>query len=431
MIPRYSRPEMAHIWSEENRLRIMLEIEVLACEAMGQRGEIPADDVTTIRASADFDLQQVHEYERTLKHDVIAFLTSVKDHVGPAGRHVHKGLTSSDVLDTATGVQMKQAGELILTGLDRALEAVRGRALEHRHTLAIGRTHGIYAEPMTIGLKFAGWYAELKRARVRVEAAWQGVSVGKLSGAVGTYASIHPDVEAYVCDALGLEAETVATQVVPRDRHAAWFSALALLATSVERFATEIRHLQHSDLGEAREAFGKGQKGSSAMPHKRNPILSENLCGLARVVRSHALVAMENVPLWHERDISHSSAERVIAPDAAVTADFLLHRFASLVENLVVDEARVAGNLDRARGLFCSGKLMLALVETGMQRETAYRLVQRAAMRAWDEGLPLRQTVAEDADLSTALQGVDLQSLFDPAAFVQHLDEVYRRVFEE
>ena len=433
MIPRYSRPEMVEIWSEESRLRIMLEIEVLACEAMAARGEIPEEDARTIRQRADFDLHEVREYEKTLKHDVIAFLTSVKDHVGEAGRHVHKGLTSSDVLDTATAVQLDRAGRLILGGVDRVREAVRQRALEHRDTVMIGRTHGIYAEPTTFGLKLAGWYEELGRGRERLDAAWRGVRVGKLSGAVGTYSTVHPEIEASVCAALGLNPEPVATQVVPRDRHAAWFAALALLATSIERFAVEIRHLQHSDVGEAREAFGSGQKGSSAMPHKRNPILSENLSGLARLVRGYAMTAMENVPLWHERDISHSSVERVIGPDAAITVDFALHRFARLVEGLVVDVARMAHNLDRARGLYCSQRLLLTLVETGAQREDAYALVQRAAMRAWDEGIHLRQAVAEDAELGGALslRGADLDALFDPASFVGHRDWVYRNVFGE
>ena len=429
MIPRYIRNEMADIWSEENRLRIMLRIEVLAAEAMADRGEVPRDAYEEIRDKADFDVAAIHEYERTLKHDVIAFLTSVKDHVGPAGRHVHKGLTSSDILDTATGVQLKQAGELILAGIDRAMEVVKVRAIEHRDTFMIGRTHGIYAEPITFGLKLTGWYRELGRARKRVEAAWQEVQVGTLSGAVGTHTTVHPDVERHVCEALGLRVETVATQVVPRDRHAAWFSSLALLASSVERFAVELRHLQHSDIGETREAFGKGQKGSSAMPHKRNPILAENLTGLARLVRGYSITAMENVPLWHERDISHSSVERVIGPDAAGLTDFLLHRFAGLIETLVVNEDRMQGNLERARGLYCSQRLMLVLVEGGMEREAAYRLVQRAAMRAWDEQIPLRKAAEEDVDLAPALAGEDLDRMFDPSSFVVFRNRVYRQVF--
>ncbi len=431
MIPRYSRAEMARIWTEENRLRAMLRVEVLACEAMTARGEIPAEDLQAIRSRADFDLAQVQEYEKTLKHDVIAFLTSVADHVGPASRHVHKGMTSSDVLDTAFAVQLKEAGALILAGVDRVQTAVRGRALEHRDTPMIGRTHGIYAEPITLGLKLAGWYTELGRARARLEAAWQGVQVGKISGAVGTYAFIHPDVEEYVCRELGLRAEPVSTQIVPRDRHAAFFGALALLATSIERFATEIRHLQHSDVGELGEAFGRGQKGSSAMPHKRNPILSENLTGLARLVRGYAHTALDNVALWHERDISHSSAERVIAPDATIAVDFMLHRFAGVVEGLVVNAGRMTENLERTRGLFASQRLMLALVERGASREEGYRLVQRAAARAWDEGIALRSAVEEDDELRTELGDLPLDPLFDPLAFVVHRDRVYRRVFDE
>lgn len=431
MIPRYTRQEMADIWSEHNRLRIMLRIEVLACEAMAARGEIPEADLRQIQERADFDLDKVHEYDKVLKHDVIAFLTSVKDHVGPAGRHVHKGLTSSDILDTATGVQLQQAGALIVQGIDRARDSVKARALQHRDTMMIGRTHGIYAEPITFGQKLAGWYAELGRARQRVEAAWDGVKVGKLSGAVGTYSTLHPDVEAHVCRELGLRPETVATQVVPRDRHAAWFTALALLASSVERFAVEIRHLQHSDVGEAREAFSSKQKGSSAMPHKRNPILSENITGLARLARTYALAAMENVPLWHERDISHSSVERVIGPDSCSAVDFMIQRFAGLVDGLVVDDARMAANLAGARGLYCSQRLMLAAVDAGLQREDAYRLVQRAAMRAWDEGIHLREAVEQDVDLSDALQATDLQALFDPQSFLVHREGVYRDVFGE
>ncbi len=431
MIPRYTHPDMAAIWTEENRLRTMLRVEVLACEAMAARGEIPAEDLADIQRKADFDLEKVAEYEKTLKHDVIAFLTSVADHVGPAARHIHKGMTSSDVLDTAFAVQLSQAGALILEGVDRVRAATRARALEHRDTPMIGRTHGIYAEPITVGLKLAGWYAELDRGRERLEAAWRGIRFGKISGAVGTYAFIHPEVEEYVCEQLGLSPEPLSTQIVPRDRHAAFFSALALLATSIERFATEIRHLQHSDIGEMSEAFTAGQKGSSAMPHKRNPILTENLTGQARLARGYASVAMDNVALWHERDISHSSAERVIAPDACVTVDFQLRRFERVVEGLVIHGDRMADNLERTRGLYASQRLLLALVERGVSREAGYRLVQRAAARAWDEGIALRTAVEEDAELRSQLGDLALDPLFDPLAFVAHRDRVYRRVFGE
>ncbi len=431
MIPRYSRPEMVEIWTEENRLRTMLRVEVLAAEAMAARGEVPPEDLRAIQEGADFDLEQVREYEKTLKHDVIAFLTSVADHVGPASRHIHKGMTSSDVLDTAFGVQLSQAGELILAGLDRVRAAVRARALENRDTPMIGRTHGIYAEPITLGLKLAGWYAELDRGRERLLAAWEGIRFGKISGAVGTYAFVHPEVEEYVCRELGLGVEPLSTQVVPRDRHAAFFGALALLATSIERFATEIRHLQHSDLGELGEAFTEGQKGSSAMPHKRNPILTENLTGLARLVRGYASTALDNVALWHERDISHSSAERVIAPDATIALDFMMHRFAGVVEGMVVRGDRMAHNLERTRGLYASQRLLLALVEQGVSREDGYRMVQRAAARAWDEGIALRRAVEEDAELRERLGELPFDSIFDPLAFVVHRDRVFQRVFGE
>ncbi len=429
MIPRYSRPEMEAIWTEQNRLRIMLRIEVLACEAMAARGEIPADDLAEIQAKADFDLAQVAEYEETLRHDVIAFLTSVSDHVGPASRHIHKGMTSSDVLDTATGVQLRQAGELILEGVDRAMAAVRARAEEHPDTLMIGRTHGIHAEPITVGLKLASWYAELGRARARVASAIDEVAVGKISGAVGTYAFVHPDVEAHVCAQLGLAVDPVSTQVVSRDRHAAFFGALGLLASSIERFAVEVRHLQRTEVGEAGEAFGEGQKGSSAMPHKRNPILSENLTGLARLVRGYGRTAQENVALWHERDISHSSVERVIGPDATIATDFMLHRFAGLVQGLVFDEARMTENLERTGGIYGSQRVLLALVEGGTSREEAYRLVQRAAARVWDEGLTLREAVEQDPDLPGLLGDADLAELLEPESFVRQRQRVYRRVF--
>jgi adenylosuccinate lyase len=430
MIPRYSRPEMQAIWTEENRLRIMLRVEVLACEAMAARGEIPADDLAQIQQKADFDVAKVAEYEETTRHDVIAFLTSVADHVGPASRHIHKGLTSSDVLDTASGVQLKQAGELILEGVERVMAAVRSRAEEHPDTMMIGRTHGIHAEPITVGLKLASWYAELDRARTRIERAVEEVAVGKISGAVGTYAFVHPDVEAYVCEQLGLGVDPVSTQVVARDRHAAFFDALGLLASSIERFSVEVRHLQRTEVGEAGEAFGKGQKGSSAMPHKRNPILSENLTGLARLVRGYGRTAQENVALWHERDISHSSVERVIAPDATIATDFMLHRFAGLVQGLVINAARMTENLERTGGIYGSQRVLLALVERGTSREEAYRLVQRAAARVWDEGVPLRQAVEEDGELAGLLGELDLGDLLDPASFVRERERVYRRVFD-
>ncbi|MCK6526152.1 adenylosuccinate lyase [Myxococcota bacterium] len=430
MIPRYTRPEMAAIWTEEARLRVMLEVEVLAVEAMAARGEVPLEAASAVRERADFDLDRVHELDRELKHDVIAFLTAVAEKVGEPARFVHKGMTSSDVLDTAFAVQLVRAGELILTGVDRVMAAVRARAFEHKDTVCIGRSHGIHAEPTTFGLKLAGWYDELSRHRARIVGAVRDVAVGKLSGAVGTYAFVHPDVEARVCAALGLAPAKAATQVVSRDLHAAYFTALALLASSVEKFAVEVRHLQRTEVLEAEEPFTPGQKGSSAMPHKRNPILSENLTGLARLVRSYSIAAMEDVALWHERDISHSSVERVIAPDATILVDFMLHRLGGLVEGLVVYPENMRRNLGLLGGIFYSQRVLLALVEKGASREDAYRAVQAAAMRVWAERVPFRQAIEEDPALAGRFEPPELDALFDPSAYVAHRDEVFRRVFD-
>jgi len=429
MIPRYSRPEMAALWTEEARLRVMLEVEVRAAEAMAARGDIPEGAAAAIRDRADFDLDRVHALDRELKHDVLAFLTAVAEKVGEPARYLHRGLTSSDVLDTAFAVLLRRAGSRILDGIDRAMAAVRARAFEHKDTLCIGRSHGIHAEPTTFGLKLAGWYDELARHRARVSDATDGVSVGKLSGAVGTYAFVDPEVEDRVCAALGLRPANAATQVVSRDLHAAWFTALALLASSLEKFAVEVRHLQRTEVLEAEEPFTAGQKGSSAMPHKRNPILSENLTGLARLVRSYALPAMEDVALWHERDISHSSVERVIAPDATILVDFMLHRFAGLVEGWVIYPGHMQRNLEMLGGIFFSQKVLLALVEQGMSREDAYRAVQAAAMRVWAERIPFRRAIAEDPDLSGRLEPSALDALFDVGAYTRHRDRVFHRVF--
>ncbi len=429
MIPRYSREEMTRIWTEENRLRIMLEIEILAVEAMAERGEIPLEAARRVREKGDFDLPRVHELDRILKHDVIAFLTAVSEKVGESSRFIHKGMTSSDVLDTALAVQIRDAGALILLGIDEVMEAISVRAHEHKDTLCIGRSHGIHAEPTTFGLKLAVWYGEMQRHRTRLEAAIRDVAVGKLSGAVGTFAFIHPEVEERVCARLGLQPEPAATQVVQRDRHAAWFSALALLASSIEKFAVEIRHLQRTEVLEAEEPFSAEQKGSSAMPHKRNPILSENLTGLARLVRSYSLAAMEDVALWHERDISHSSVERVIAPDAAILVDFMLHRLGGLVRGWVIHPRQMKANLELLGGIFFSQRVLLALVDKGSSREDAYRKVQAAAMRVWEERIPFRQAIQEDEQVSPLFTAGELDSLFDPAAFVAHRDILFERVF--
>ncbi|MBN92454.1 MAG: adenylosuccinate lyase [Deltaproteobacteria bacterium] len=431
MIPRYSRPEMVAIWSEENRLRIMLEIELLACEAMAELGEVPEAAAAVCRERADFDVDRVNELEKTLKHDVIAFLTAVNEHIGDEGRFLHKGMTSSDVLDTATAVQLKQAGELILKELQRVLETTRRRAFEWKDTPCIGRSHGIHAEPTTFGLKLASWYDELVRARARLESAVADISVGMISGAVGTYAFVNPQVESRVCERLGIQPAPISTQVIPRDRHAAYFAALGLLASSIERFAVEVRHLQRTEVLEAEERFTKGQKGSSAMPHKRNPILSENLTGLARLVRGYSIPAMENVALWHERDISHSSVERVIGPDATTAAHFMLVRFHSVIDGLVVYPENMQRNLDQLGGIHYSQRLMLALVEAGMTREEAYALVQRNAMRVWQGEGDLRALIEADTELSSRLDSATIESVFDPDAFVRNRDHIFERVFAD
>ncbi|MGD8353856.1 MAG: adenylosuccinate lyase, partial [Pseudomonadota bacterium] len=384
MIPRYTRPVMAAIWAPENRFRIWLQVELAACEAWNRLGRIPDEALSVIREKADFDIGRIEEIELEVKHDVIAFLSSVAEKVGPDSRYIHMGMTSSDVLDTSLGVQLVQAADLLLNGIERARDAVREKALAHRDTVMMGRSHGMHAEPTTFGLKMAVWFEELGRAAGRVRRARETVAVGKLSGAVGTYSNIPPDIEEYVCADLGLIPARVATQVIQRDRHAEYMTALSLTASSLEKFAVEIRHLMRTEVGEVQEAFTEGQKGSSAMPHKKNPILSENLSGLARLIRGYCLSAMENIPLWHERDISHSSVERVIFPDATIVVDFMLHRFASLVEGLVIDEKRMLHNMELSGGTTFSQTLLLALVERGMTREDSYAVVQRNAHKAMD-----------------------------------------------
>jgi len=434
MIPRYTRPEMAAIWSDESKYSIWLEIETLAAEAMEVRGEIPAGTVAAVRARGGFDTARIDEIEREVKHDVIAFLTSVAEHVGEEARHLHKGLTSSDVLDTCLAVQLTRAADLLLAGLDRLLAALESRAREHRLTLTIGRSHGIHAEPTTFGLKLAGFHSEFQRARCRLETARADVATCAISGPVGTFSSVDPAVEAHVARALGLTPEPVSTQVIPRDRHANFFAVLGIVASSIERLATEIRHLQRTEVLEAEEYFSEGQKGSSAMPHKRNPVLTENLTGLARLVRSAVMPAMENVALWHERDISHSSVERGIGPDATVHLDFALHRAASVVEKLVVYPEQMRANLDRLGGLHNSQRVLLALVEAGVAREEAYRLVQRNAMKTWQAPAPregLFQTyLKSDSDVAGHLSAEAIDALFDDGYHLKHVDTIFARVFE-
>jgi adenylosuccinate lyase len=417
---------MAAVWSDEGRLARWLEVELAALEAWAETGAVPAEGAAAVRQRASVPSpERVAELEQTTQHDTAAFVDAVAEQLGEEGRWFHFGLTSSDVVDTALSLQIAEAGGLVLVGLDRALAGVVARAEEHRETLTIGRTHGVHAEPTTFGLKLAVWAFELARARARLAAALEDARVGKLSGAVGTYATAEPEVERLACERLGLEPAPAATQVLQRDRHAAVLTALAVLASSLDRFALEIRHLARTEVREVEEPFRRGQKGSSAMPHKRNPVVAERICGLARVVRAAALVGLENVPLWHERDISHSSAERVAIPDAFLAVDYMLDRFAWLVEGLVVRAERMRLNLDSSHGLFFSQRLLLALVESGLGRDEAYRLVQGHAMRAWDEERDFRELVSADETIAAR---VDLDAVFDLSAYTRHVDTVFERL---
>jgi adenylosuccinate lyase len=418
---------MQHIWSDEGKLARWLEVELAALEGWSEIGAVPADAVARIRERAAAPTpERVAEIEERTHHDLAAFVDAVAEQLGDDGRWFHFGLTSSDVLDTALALQAREACLLILDGLEKALAAVVRRAEEHRTTVMVGRTHGIHAEPITFGVKLAGWAFDLERERDRIERALAGISVGKISGAVGMYGGGDPEVERVACERLGLLPEPVSTQVVPRDRHAELLSALGLAAASVERFATEIRHLARTEVREVQEPFGHGQKGSSAMPHKRNPVVAERLCGLARVVRGAATVGLENVALWHERDISHSSAERVVLPDAFLALDYMLDRFTWLVEGMIVDSERMRANLDASHGLVFSQRVLLALVESGLSRDEAYRLVQRSALRAWDEGLDLRQLLEQDPDVKLSPEALD--AAFDQDDALKHVDVVFDRL---
>jgi adenylosuccinate lyase len=427
MIERYTRPQMAAVWDEENKLRIWLEIELLACEALAQRGEIPAEVPAQLRARGRVDAQRMREIEREVAHDIIAFVTSVAEKCGPEGRYLHLGLTSSDVLDTGLAVQLVRAADLLIESAAALRDAIGEQVNRHRGTPMVGRTHGIHAEPMTFALKLAGWYSEMERNLERLRGAREGIRFGKLSGAVGAFSHLAPEVEAHVCEHLGLRPEPLATQVVPRDRHAQFFCSLAIVAGSVERFAVEIRHLQRSEVREVEEPFGGGQKGSSAMPHKRNPVLSENVTGLARLVRSYSVAALENIALWHERDISHSSVERVIGPDATIALDFMLHRIAGVVRNLVVHEDTMHANLERWKGAVFSQAILLALVRKGIAREEAFRWVQRAGMKAID-GADFRVEVGNDPDISAHLTADELAELFDLRHQLRYEGELLQRV---
>jgi adenylosuccinate lyase len=429
VIERYSRPAMARIWSDEGKLESWLAVELAALEGWTEIGVVPRGDVEAIRTRASApDPGRVRQIETVLQHDTAAFVDAVSEQLGPEGRWFHYGLTSSDVVDTGLALQVGRAGELVLDGLERALRGVVALAERHRRTVCMGRTHGVHAEPTSFGLKLAGWAFELARARSRIERALEGMRVGKLSGAVGTYAAIDPEVERVACERLGLEPAPVSTQILQRDRHADLLAALALCASSLDKFALEIRQLARTEVREVQEPFGKGQKGSSAMPHKRNPVVAERICGLARIVRAAALVGLENVPLWHERDISHSSAERVVIPDAFLALDYMLDRFAWLIEGLVVFPERMRRNLDASFGLYFSQRLLLALVAAGLARDDAYRLVQRNAMRAWDEERDFRSLVEEDAELTATLDGEALAAVFDLDAYLRHVDTVFERL---
>ncbi len=429
MIERYSRPEMASIWTEENKYRTWLEVEILAAEAWAELGAIPKEAAREIREKAAFDPKRVAEIEEKTRHDVIAFLTNVAEYVGPSARYLHWGMTSSDMLDTAMAVRMKQAMELIIEDVRRLLQVIERRAFEHKETVMIGRSHGIHAEPITFGLKLAIWYDEMRRNLARLEAALDRIAVGKISGAVGTFANIDPRVEEYVCSKLGLKPAPASNQVVQRDRYAEVFCALAILASSVEKIATEIRHLQRTEVLEAEEWFRPGQKGSSAMPHKRNPILSENLCGLARLVRSYAVPALENVALWHERDISHSSVERVIAPDAFIAGDFMLVRLTRLLDKLVVYPERMKANLDLLKGLIFSQQVLLVLTQKGVSREEAYAIVQRRAMEVWEGKGSFKELLLQDEELARHLTQEEIEAIFDLSYHLKHVDTIFQRVF--
>ena len=442
MVPRYTRPEMAAIWAPANRYRIWFEIEALAAEGMAECGLIPASAARTIRekggaqvaAISEADIERIDAIERETRHDVIAFLTWLAEAIGEDSRFVHQGMTSSDVLDTCLSVQLTEAADLLLQDIDAVLAALKARAVEHKYTLTIGRSHGIHAEPTTFGLKLAGHYAEFARDRARLVAARAEVAVAAISGAVGTFAHIDPRVEAYVARKLSLTPEPVSTQVIPRDRHATFFATLAVIASGIERLATEVRHLQRSEVREAEEFFHPGQKGSSAMPHKRNPVLSENLTGLARVVRATVVPALENVALWHERDISHSSVERVIGPDATIALDFSLVRLAAMIQRLVVHPERMAANLESLGGVVHSGEVLLALTRAGISREDAYAVVQRNAMTTWEklgtpEGRSFRDNLLDDPDVARRVSAAELDAALDGKAHLAQVDHIFARVF--
>lgn len=430
MIKRYTRQSMGRIWTEENKFQAWLEVEILVCEAMAKMGEIPKKAAQNIRNKARFSIERIDAIEAETKHDVIAFLTNVAESVGQDSRYVHFGLTSSDILDTAMAVRLRQASKIILKDCDLLLASLKKKALTHKNTVMVGRSHGIHAEPITFGLKLALWYDEMRRNRRRMEQALETISVGKISGAVGTFASVSPRVEAHVCRKLGLKPAPVSTQIIQRDRYAEYFCTLAIIASTIEKMAVEIRHLQRTEVSEAEEYFSKGQKGSSAMPHKRNPVSSENLSGLARLVRSNASAALNNVALWHERDISHSSVERVIIPDTTILVDYMLHRVTEIIRHLVLYPERMQHNLELTRGLIFSQQILLALAKGGVSREQAYKMVQKQAMRAWKENKNFKDLVENDPEIANHLGNKQVEKIFDVDFQLRHVDTIFARVFE-
>jgi len=429
MIERYTLPRMGKIWEPRYRFQKWLEVELCVCEAMANVGMIPAQSVETIKERAAFSVERIDEIEKEVKHDVIAFLTNLEESVGPNARYIHLGLTSSDILDTALALQLKEAMLIIIEDLQGLLDVLKRRAFEHKNTAMIGRSHGIHAEPTTFGLKLALWHSEMRRNMTRLEQALEVISYGKISGAVGTFANISPRIEEYVCARLGLKPAEVSTQVIQRDRHAQYFTSLGILAGSIEKIALEIRHLQRTEVGEVEEAFAPGQKGSSAMPHKKNPIGSENLSGLARLVRSNCIAAMENIPLWHERDISHSSVERVIAPDSTILIDYMLNRLTRIMQNLVVYEDVMAANLNRLKGLIFSQQVLLALIAKGCARQEAYALTQRISLEAWNIGHSFKQLLLDDPAIRSYLDEPELEELFSLGYHLKHVEEIFARVF--
>ncbi|MBW1700516.1 MAG: adenylosuccinate lyase [Deltaproteobacteria bacterium] len=429
MISRYTRPEMGRIWESENRYAKWLEVEVAACEAMAEEGLIPQKAFENIRKKSAFSVDRILEIEEETKHDIIAFLTNVAEHVGPDSRYIHLGLTSSDILDTSFALLLKEAMEFIIQDVREFIEVIKKRAFEHKFTVMIGRSHGIHAEPITFGLKLAVWYSEMKRNLRRLEAAYDVISYGKLSGAVGTFANVSPKVESLVCKKLGLNPAEISTQILQRDRHAEYFASLAIVAGTLEKIAVEIRHLQRTEVLEAEEPFAKGQKGSSAMPHKKNPIGCENITGLARLVRSNCMAAFENMALWHERDISHSSVERIIGPDSTILMDFMLHRLTGIVSGLVVHPHKMAENLKKTKGLIFSQQFLMKLAEKGVERQKAYVMVQKNAMKVWESGQEFKVLIMEDQEIGKYLSKKEIEDVFDVDYHLQHVDDIFARVF--